>query len=100
MKSLIKQLEDYLRENWDWHHKGDLLAMTWVNKKTKVPYMSETVGRALRDLESRKIIARKDDKNGKSCVYKWLNPERRPNYIPWIERPLNAKNVMFKELPK
>lgn len=94
MKGLAEQLRGYLAKHWEWHHKGDLLRMEWRNKKNRTLYMSETVGRTLRTLEEQSIIAVKPDDLGKSVMYKWLNPERRRNYIPFSER--SDKRKIFK----
>lgn len=94
MKTLADQLVRFLKEPHEWVHKGALLRMEWRNAKNGTLYMSETVGRTLRSLEESKIIAVKDDDNGKSVVYKWLPPERRATYIPFSER--NGSKQLFR----
>ena len=95
--TLSDQLIEYLRVNHEWHHKGTLLRMEWRNKNGTL-YMSETVGRTLRTLESERRVAVKDDDNGKSVVYKWLPPERRASYVPWSDR--SDKRVLFTKEPQ
>lgn len=98
MQSLGEQIRYWLQTNWDWHPKGKLTAeMIWKHKRGKhsgVRYLPETVGRALRTLEERSVIAVKQD--GLSVQYKWLPPARRGNYIPFSERTNHQKERLFK----
>lgn len=95
--TLSDQLRHWLHTNWEWHSKGKLTAdMVWKHKRgrnTGVRYLPETVGRALRALEERSIIAVKED--GISVQYKWLPFERRPGYIPFSQR--KDKDKLFKK---
>jgi len=91
---LANQLKKYLRENHDWTPKGRLLRITWHNPDGTT-YMPDTVGRTLRNMEADSVIAVKPDRS-KSVSYKFLPPDRIERYIPWSERPDNAKFVLFK----
>lgn len=81
---LIDKLVHYLFERKEeWVPKGQIDMLTWRDDKGK-RYMSDTVARKLREAESLKRIAVKEDKN--SVVYRWLPFERRTSYIPTSER--------------
>lgn len=89
---LINKLVHYLFENKEkWTPKGEILLLTWKDDNGK-RYMADTVSRKLREAESLKRIAVKDDNN--SVVYKWLSFERRATYIPTSER--ENPSVLFR----
>ncbi len=98
MKPLTEQIRYWLQTNWAWHAKGTLTAdMVWKHKGGKhngTRFLPETVGRALRSLEERRIIAVKQD--GVSVQYKWLPPARRKSYIPFSDRHNHQKEKLFK----
>lgn len=91
--SLKKSLVAYLAQSNQWTPKGHLTdRMQWF-KKSRVVYLAETVGRALRDAETEKQIAVKDD--GISVQYKYLPENIRDRYICSSDR--TDKNVLFKK---
>lgn len=97
MIPLTEQLRYWLRTNWgQWYPKGTITAdMVWKHKGGRhngARYLPETVGRALRLLEQRKVIAVKQA--GMSVQYKWLPLDRRQSYIPFSER--TNKEKLFK----
>jgi hypothetical protein len=98
MKPLTEQIRYWLQTNWTWHAKGKLTAdMVWKHKGGKhngARFLPETVGRALRSLEERRVVAVKQD--GVSVQYKWLPINRRKSYIPFSERPNHQKEKLFK----
>lgn len=81
-----------------WVSKGALTAdKEWRHQNGKyagVRYLPETVGRALRSLEEKGLIAVKDE--GISVVYKYLPAELRERYIPWSTRPDSLKHILFR----
>ncbi len=98
MKPLTEQLRYWLQTNWTWHAKGKLTAdMVWKHKGGKhsgARFLPETVGRALRSLEEKRVVAVKQD--GVSVQYKWLPPSRRLHYIPFSARAEHQKEKLFK----
>lgn len=97
--TLSEQLRNWLKLNWEWHPKGKLTAdMVWKHQHGRnvgTRFLPETVGRALRLLEQKSIIAVKPQ--GISVQYKWLPLERRRDYIPTTIRG-NNQNKLFKTL--
>lgn len=97
VRGLNRQLVTFLKNNFDWHTKGLLTAdMEWRHDRGQSygrRYIPETVGRALRHLEERKIIAVKDA--GKSVEYKFLPLNLRPFYIPYSHRPDDNKGELW-----
>jgi len=98
LKGLPAQIVSYMRGK-DWFAKGILTAdIVWKHQRGKhagVRYLPETVGRALRTLEEKKIIAVKPC--GISVQYKHIPPELRWRYIPSSERSIGNESVLFKK---
>jgi len=83
MTSLEDKLVHWLMRQENWIAKGEITRIVWKDDRY-IPYLPETVGRALRTAETKKRIAVKYQ--GKNTLYKWLPHERRANYIPTSER--------------
>lgn len=83
----------------DWFTKGQLTAdMEWKRTQGRnygKRYLPETVGRALRLLEEKSILAVRGE--GVSVAYKWLPEEYRKHYIPYSRRPDHRKKILFRE---
>jgi hypothetical protein len=97
MTSLKEDVIKYLFDNDTWIHKGALCddkEWTHVEKGVTKRYLGDTVARALRQAESESRIARRDDDNGVSIMYKFLPPPIRNKYIPWSNR--KDKTILFK----
>lgn len=99
LKGLPAQLVSYMQGK-DWFAKGTLTAdMVWKHNRGKhygVRYLPETVGRALRTLEERSIIAVKAD--GISVQYKWIPHSLRPRYIPFSDRKQGEEETLFRKI--
>lgn len=80
-------------EQKEWIAKGHITRIVWKDERG-VPYLPETVGRALRSAEEAKRIAVKYE--GKNTLYKWLPFERREKYIPTTSRPAGRSSVLFR----
>lgn len=94
--SLKEEIVKYLSITYRWHPKGELtdyMKWTYIEKGIEKTYLSETVGRKLREAESEGRIAVKDD--GISVQYKFLPVERRSLYITYSNR--IDKNKIFKD---
>ena len=94
--SLSAQLVAHL-VNGDWIAKGELTRIVWrhqTGRSAGVPYLPETVGRALRLLEEEGIIAVKPC--GISVQYKHIPEGKlRQNYIPSSLRPIGRETILF-----
>ena len=101
LTGLPKQLEVFLHHHQAWASKGYLTAdIQWkhqIGKHAGVRYLPETVGRALRTLEEKSVIAVKDE--GISVQYAWIPPEKRKFYIPFSTRPDYLKHKMWSDIP-
>lgn len=100
LKGLPLQLVSYLRGG-DWVPKGDLTAIEWKHVRGQnygKRYLPETVGRALRGLEERSIIAVKAC--GISVQYKHIpvTGDLRRRYIPTSDRDKGAEGKLFKSV--
>lgn len=96
-ESLSKRLAFFLKKEQKWLSKGyitDTLEWFYYEKGIKKKYLSETVGRKLRELESNSIIAVKPD--GVSEQYKYLPLEIKSRYIPYSLR--ENKSIILREL--
>lgn len=84
--------------NKEWISKGTLTAdMEWrrqTGRRYGTRYLPETVGRALRLLEEKSIIAVKQD--GQSVAYRWIPERFRGVYIPYSRRPEGREGVLFR----
>lgn len=98
LKGLPAQIVSYMRGK-DWFAKGTLTAdITWKHVRGKhygKRYLPETVGRALRTLEERSIIAVKAD--GISVQYKHIPSELRARYIPSSDRKQGEESILFRK---
>lgn len=98
MKLALKDvLVRYMASHNEWRSKFHITdEMTWkyIEKGMTKEYLSETVGRKCRELESENRLAVRD--KGASIEYRFLPPERRKSYIPWSMRDSDKKNVLFK----
>jgi hypothetical protein len=98
MKLALKDiLVRYMASHNEWKSKGhvtDTLSWGYIEKGVLKHYLSETVGRKLREAESESRLAVKQD--GDSVQYKFLPPDRRKSYIPWSSRSEGKKNILFK----
>lgn len=98
LTALPSMLLNYLTREDGWVPKGKLTAeMVWKHPRGKnygKRYLPETVGRALRSLEAKRLIAVKPD--GVSVVYKALPYNLRARYIPYSERWESKKEILFK----
>ncbi len=78
--SLEDKLVKHLSEQFpSWISKGELTRTQWRDERG-VPYLPETVGRALRLAQEERRIAVKYE--GKNTLYKWIPYEMRSRYIP------------------
>jgi hypothetical protein len=87
MTSLQDKLVHWLMVEKEWSAKGHITRIVWKDDRG-VPYLPETVGRALRSAEESSRLAVKYD--GKNTLYKWLPYERRDSYIPTSSRTTDA----------
>ena len=98
LRGLPAQIVGYMSHHHVWHSKGTLTAdIVWKHTQGRnygKRYLPETVGRALRLLEEKSIIAVKEQ--GISVQYKWIPHEMRKRYIPSSSRPMGWENVLFK----
>lgn len=100
-KSLSEQLEAFLKSDWRWHVKGELLRMDWRHEDGRT-YMPTTVARTLNLMESgEQKIAVQPCRESNTVEYKFLPLEYRKVYIPYSARPDDSKEKMWSgELPK
>lgn len=96
LRGLQHLIERYLAHK-GWYTKGALTAdIEWkrqTGREYGKRYLPETVGRALRLLEEKSVIAVRGE--GVSVAYKWLPEEYRRHYIPYSRRPAYEKHILF-----
>lgn len=93
MTSLEDKLVHWLMRQEKWIAKGEITRIVWKDDRY-IPYIPETVGRALRTAETKKRIAVRY--SGKNTEYRWLPHELRKRYIPASER--DEKNKFLKKV--
>lgn len=93
--SLRKQIKKYIQQRKGWIHKGELERAGFKDKNGSY-YLASTVTRMLRDLESNKEIITREDKNGKSVEYKFMDEIVKPFYITHNERIKEKKKDLFE----
>jgi hypothetical protein len=102
MEDLEDQIVKYLADNGDtWFPKAELTdKKQWQYEEAQKvkTAISDTISRKLRLAEEAKRIAKR--KSGKSGEYRFLPLDKRATYIPYDQRPSDAKNVLFGDVVK
>jgi hypothetical protein len=90
LSGLPKLLKDYLKQVNCWEAKNALSRMTWEN------YGADLVGRTLRGLEERSVIAVRYDGARSHAFYRYIPEDYRDKYIPSSQRPIGKENELWK----
>lgn len=93
LRGLLLQLQNHFKANTGWHAKNRITEMRWMYRDGIRVYGAGYVDRALRHLETLRVLAVKYESD--HAFYQYLAPEQRKSYVPTSHRPQEKKDRLW-----